>query len=70
MDNKVLEHGLQMVYDVLLDGTDSRPDWDRLIGLSAVGEALKRIKCKNALVLRSSTKFRKLADEYGGDNWK
>lgn len=35
---------LQQVYDVLLKGTINVPGWDKLVGLSVVGDASDEIK--------------------------
>ena len=43
MTDEQLLTNLQKVYDVLLKGTNSVPDWDRLAGLSAVGEVIRQL---------------------------
>jgi hypothetical protein len=48
LDNDTLLKNLQQLYDVLLDGSDQHQEFDRLIALSAVGEAVEQLRYYHA----------------------
>lgn len=44
MTKRALSVRLQVVYDILLKGENNVPGWDRLVALSAVGEAIDIVR--------------------------